>query len=146
MNTLLLDTAQWDLTIDLDGNIAMASNPYSLAQDAASAIRTFYGEVYYNTTLGVQYFGPILGQIPPLSLMKADFVAAALTVPEVTSAVAYLAAIKDRVATGQVHVFSANGVTSVAAFSTLPPPNLVIVGPSLDFSNPGNSQYMPGMP
>jgi hypothetical protein len=117
VNTLLLDVALWDLTVDLNGDIAMASNPYSLAQDAASAIRTFNGEVYYNTTLGVQYFGPILGQRPPLSLMKADFVNAALTVPEVTSAVAYLAAVEDRVATGQVQIMDGNGnIVAAAAF------------------------------
>ena len=94
----------------------MASNPYALAQDAASAIRTFYGEVYYNTQTGVKYFGVILGERPPLSLMKADFVSAALTVPEVTSAVAYLAAIQDRRATGQVQVFDSNGNSAVAGF------------------------------
>ena len=73
-STLLLDRGLWDLVLDAYGNVAVAAEPYSLAQDAASAIRTFNGEVYYNTTLGVQYFGPILGQRPPLSLMKADFV------------------------------------------------------------------------
>ena len=34
MNTLLLHTSTWDLTVDIDGNIAMASDPYSEAQDA----------------------------------------------------------------------------------------------------------------
>lgn len=116
MQTLLLDTEKWDLAVDLSGNIAVASNPYSLAQDAASAIKTFSGECWYNTALGVNYWGSVLGQFPPLSLLKADFINAALTVPEVTSAVAYIGDITDRTVTGQVQVFDANGVASVAAF------------------------------
>jgi hypothetical protein len=44
VNTLLLDVSSWDLCLDAAGNIAMASNPYSIAQDAASAIRTFAGD------------------------------------------------------------------------------------------------------
>jgi hypothetical protein len=49
--------------------------------------------------------------------MKADFVNAALTVPEVTSAVAYLAAVEDRVATGQVQIMDGNGnIVAAAAF------------------------------
>ena len=37
-------------------NIAVADEPYALAQDAASAIRTFIGECYYDTTKGLPYF------------------------------------------------------------------------------------------
>jgi hypothetical protein len=35
--------------LDAEGNIAVASEPYSLAQDAASAIKTFAGEVFWDT-------------------------------------------------------------------------------------------------
>jgi hypothetical protein len=38
MNTLFLNPGPWDLTLDASGNIALAAEPYSLAQDAASAI------------------------------------------------------------------------------------------------------------
>ena len=83
MKTLLLDQTTWDLVVDASGDIAVASDPYSIAQDAASAIRTFQGECYYDTTLGVPYWSQILGRSPPLSLLKAKLVAAALTVPDV---------------------------------------------------------------
>jgi hypothetical protein len=76
MDTLALDRTTWDLFLDARGDIAVASNPYSLAQDAASAIRLFSGELYYDTTQGVPYFGQILGQMPPLEFMKAQFVGA----------------------------------------------------------------------
>jgi hypothetical protein len=87
MNTLLLDVALWDLCLDADGNIAMAQPPYALAQDVASAIRTVLGEVWYNDTLGIPYFQQILGKRPPLPVLQAYMVQAALTVPNVVSAI-----------------------------------------------------------
>jgi hypothetical protein len=114
--TLLLDTVAWDLITDLSGNIPVASDPYSEAQDAASAIRTFQGEVYYNSTLGVPYWALILGMTPPLSLMKAQFVAAALTVPLVSTAICYITGFTNRQVTGQVQITDVNGNTSAASF------------------------------
>ena len=54
-DTLLLDLTNWDLVLDVNGNIAIARPPYALAQDAASAVKTFQGECYYDTTLGIPY-------------------------------------------------------------------------------------------
>ena len=42
--TLLLDLNAWDLVLDSSGNIALASEPYSVVQDVASALRTFAGD------------------------------------------------------------------------------------------------------
>ena len=70
MNTLLLDVGTWDLCSDASGNIASAADPYAIAQDGASAIRTFLGEVWYDDTLGVNYKGQILGKNPPVSLLQ----------------------------------------------------------------------------
>ena len=115
MDTLALDRTTWDLFLDTRGDIAVASNPYSLAQDAASAIRLFSGELYYDTTQGVPYFGQILGQMPPLEFMKAQFVGAALTTPEITAARCFISGINGRTLTGQVQTVSAAGV-AVATF------------------------------
>jgi len=87
-----------------------------MAQDAASAIRLFAGEAWFDTTQGVPYFETILGRAPPVAFMKARFAAAALTVPGVVSAVCYLDAIADRRLTGQVQIRDAAGVTTVAGF------------------------------
>lgn len=38
MKTLLLDQKSWDLTLDAAGNIAVAAEPYAIAQDVASVI------------------------------------------------------------------------------------------------------------
>ncbi|NPT59114.1 hypothetical protein [Paraburkholderia elongata] len=116
MNTLFLDPVLWDLTIDSSGNIAMASEPYSLAQDAASACRTFLGEVYYNTVIGVPYWQDILGQFPALSLVKADLVNAALTVPDVDSAQVFITGVVNRQLQGQVQVTDSSGNTTAASF------------------------------
>lgn len=109
MKTLLLDTDQWDLVINALGDIAVASNPYSLAQDAASAIKLFQGEQYYDTLKGVPYWQDILGKFPPLVLVKAKFVEAALTVPEVVAARCFIQSFTLREIRGQVHVTDVEG-------------------------------------
>ena len=116
MDTLLLDGTSWDLLSDASGNIALASIPYAQAQDAASAIRTFQGECYYDTTIGVPYWAQILGKFPPLPLLKAKFASAALTVPGVTTASVYISSFVDRAIKGQVHITNSSSHTSVASF------------------------------
>lgn len=119
MNTLMLNSS-WDLTVDSYRNIALSTTVYSLAQDAASAIRVFQGEVYYDTTQGIPYWTQILGHSPPVSLMKSYFNAAALTVPEVVSSVSYIASITNREVTGQVQVKNAAGLLAAANFTQSP--------------------------
>jgi hypothetical protein len=109
VNSLLLDRGTWDLCKDINGNIAMASDPYSIAQDVASACRTFLGEVYYDTTQGVPYFQEDLGQNPPISVLKAGQIAAALTVPEVQSAVVYISGVTGRNVSGQIQCATTSG-------------------------------------
>lgn len=115
-NTLLLDRTTWDCCVDASRNIAMAGEPYSLAQDAASAIRLFIGEYWYDTTLGIPYFQEVLGKNPSVNLLKSLFVAAAETVPDVASATVYLSAITNGQVSGQVQVIDSNGNTSIASF------------------------------
>jgi len=116
MHTLLLDTVTWDLTTDLSGNIAVATEPYARAQDAASSIRTFAGEVWYDTNRGVPYFDQVLGHYPPVSLMKSYFEGAALLVPGVVQARAFLTGYADRKVTGQVQIRDVTGDVSAAGF------------------------------
>jgi len=117
MKTLLLDTTTWDLSIDAAGNIATVDGGYALAQDAASAIRTFKGECWYNTTLGVPYWEQVLGKTPPLALLKQRFIEAAMTVPGVVSAKCFLTYDRvNRTVGGQVQVTDSSGQTTAAAF------------------------------
>jgi hypothetical protein len=109
-STLLLDTIAWDLVLDVDNNIAVASAPYALAQDAASAIKLFSGELWYDTTQGIPYFQTTLGKFPSLALLKQQMIAAALSVPAVTAAQCFITGVtQDRVVTGQVQITSVSG-------------------------------------
>lgn len=121
-STLLLDRTTWDLTLDASGNIAVATDPYSLAQDAASAIKTFAGEVYWDTTLGLPWLTSILGKNPSLSQLRSYFVAAAMTVPDVASAKCFIRSISGRRVSGQIQVTSSSsGLVSSAEFDVVNP-------------------------
>lgn len=116
MRTLLLDIDDWDLVVDAYGNIAAADNPYALAQDAASAVKLFQGEQYYDTAKGVPYWKEILGLAPPLSYMRAKFVEAAMTVPEVVAARCFISSFVDREIKGQVQVTDRLGNITAVGF------------------------------
>jgi hypothetical protein len=134
LDTLLLDTVAWDLVVGSNGNIAMASPPYASAQDAASAIKLFQGELWYDTALGIPYFQQILGQFPSLALIKLNLTNAALTVPGVVSAVCYITGFTDRVLSGQVQVTNAAGKTTAADIAVFPQPFVLNVS-SLNSAN-----------
>lgn len=119
MDTLLLDTITWDLVVDSNGNIAKAQAPYSLAQDAASACRLFQGELWYDVNQGVPYWQNVLGQMPPLALLKSYYETAAKTVPDVLGVRVFIAAItRDRIVSGQVQVTGPGTQTAAASFGT----------------------------
>lgn len=116
MKTLLLDRTAWDLCLDASGNIAVATDPYQIAQDVASAIRTFRGECWYDTTVGLPYWENILGQMPPPSFLKSEIVKAALTVPNVASATATSLVLNERTLSGAIEVTDASGHTQSVSF------------------------------
>ncbi|WP_334166336.1 hypothetical protein [Achromobacter mucicolens] len=116
MNTLLLDRSAWDLVLNAAGNIAMASNPYAPAQDVASAIKLFKGELFYNKAPGVPYWEDILGHRPPLALVRENVQRAALTVPEVASARCTLTSFTDRALAGYVEITLTDGTTQTVSF------------------------------
>jgi hypothetical protein len=112
MNTLLLDRTIWDLVLDARGNIAVASNPYAIAQDVASAIKTFAGEVWYDNRKGIPYFDKVLGKAPPIAYYKAKCAAVALTVPEVVQARCIITSVADRTLTGQIQIIDKQGTAT----------------------------------
>lgn len=112
--TLLLDRDNWDLCLDASGNWALASEPYSQSQDAASAVRVSQGEAYYDTTLGVPYFTDVLGRYQPTQILRARAQQAAMTVPGVTDANAILVTNPTRQMTGQIQIKTDSGDQVIA--------------------------------
>lgn len=122
MGTLLLDRTTWDLVLDTAGNIAVASRPYAQAQDAASAIKTFLGECYWDTTIGVPYLQEILAKNPPLTLVKAQLNAAAETAEGVATAQTFVTSLANRRLSGQVQVtLEEDAQVAAADFSVVSP-------------------------
>lgn len=119
MNTLLLVTNEWDLCLDAAGNIALARPPYARAQDVASALRLFSGELWYNAALGIPYFTEILGHSPPASTFEQYMVAAALRVPGVVSAQCFIDSLENRQLSGQVTFTSTDGTTASVPLGSL---------------------------
>lgn len=120
MDTWLLDQTTWDLCVDAFGNWALASAPYAIAQDAASAIRTFLGEVFYNSTLGIPYFTTILGELPPVGIFQAYMVSAVLTVPFVVAnpaPVCIITSFQQRNVTGTVSFTDSAGNTQTVTLA-----------------------------
>lgn len=115
-DTLLLDQTEWDLVLDASGNIAMASPPYALAQDVASAVRLFLGELWYDTTKGIPYFQEVLGQLPPASVLVQLINLAVETVPGVVTAQTTITSFTSRQVTGQISFIDEDDVTTVVTF------------------------------
>jgi len=115
-NSLLLDQSAWDLVLDVNGNIALAGAPYSVAQDVASAIRTFIGECWYNTNLGLPYWQQILGELPPLNYISQQMITQALTIPNVVSAKVTFQSFTNRILSGQIQIIDTDGATNNVAF------------------------------
>jgi hypothetical protein len=109
-DTWLLSWDTLDSCLDANGNIAVASAPYSIAQDVATQESTFLGECWYDTSQGVPYWQQILGKRPPASLMVSLLEAQALLVPDVATATATIGGINaKRGAIGQMIIVDTDG-------------------------------------
>ena len=115
-NTLLLDQTEWDLVLDANGNIAMAAPPYAIAQDVASAVKLFLGELWYDTTQGIPYWTQILGKLPPASLLIELINQAALTVSGVVTVQTFITSFNAREVTGQIEFVDVNNVSTTVNF------------------------------
>jgi len=150
MNTLLLSTPSeeepsgWDLTVDSRGNIALATGHYAIAQDVASAVRLFQGELWYDTTQGLPYFEEVLGKRPSIEFMKAMFVEAGLAVPAVVSIKCFLTGPgRPRVVGGQMQITDNTGKLSVVEATTVLQPG---VAPWYVNASLGGPTYLPYPP
>ena len=116
-NTLLLSVDGWDLTQDAAGNIALASPPYAVAQDVASACQAWKGELWYDTTLGID-FESLLWNSPGAPAIQQAFNQQALTVSSVATATTTLSASTGSggAVTGQIAFTNSTGAKGAVTF------------------------------
>ena len=105
MKTLALRNDNWDLTIDDFGNIAVKESNNQLAQDVASSVRVFLGEMEFDKNRGVSYNKP--EQIR--KTIKDDIKKQALLIDGVEEAVVVFEKIEDRKANVVIYVTNENG-------------------------------------
>lgn len=103
----------WDIYLDAAGNLSLMDNDSSIAQDVASAVRTFDGECWYNNTLGMPYFQSIFGKSPPNSFVVSNIETQAFTVTGVNSVNVVGVGLKDRNITGVIVLNAPNNPITV---------------------------------
>jgi hypothetical protein len=107
----------WDLTITPSGDIAVASEEESVAQDVASRCKLFLGDLYFDQTQGVPYLTQVLGQGYSQPLLTSLLQTAALAVPTVQKAKVALGDLgQARTVSGKVEVITTEGQTLLAHF------------------------------
>lgn len=130
MDTLRLNTATWDLTVDAYGNIATVGGGYAIAQDVASEVRLFLGELWYDMERGVPYFESILGKMPAPAYMKTKFIEAGSLTPEVAEITCYLVGVgPSRLLEGQLQILDVNGRLSIVNMTGEKPWYITAVSP-----------------
>ena len=104
MKTLALGT-DWDVYTDDLGNIATLSGNNRLAQDVASSVRVFSGELPFNVTRGVEYNKPDQNRETLNHQMNDN----AKLVEGVSESIVIFEELKDRTLKPVVYVTSADG-------------------------------------
>lgn len=123
-DTLALTLDAWDVTLDASGNLATVGDATAgtqtgpgmrLAQDVATRLRAWRGEVWFDTTQGIDY-ERYLGFAPSVVQLSADFQSEALLVPSCTTALADLSLARStRTLGGTLYLSDLSGYTAEVA-------------------------------
>ena len=108
MNTIALSES-WDLKLDGAGNMYPRTNGSAIAQDVASVVRLFLGELWFDTTKGIPYYEQVLGHEYGKALVEGLLNSAAKTVPGVVEAKTTIMQFTGRVVTGTIQVIDTVG-------------------------------------
>lgn len=101
--SLLFDPENWGtLLVDANGNIAVASEPYRIAQDVTTAVKLFKGDLWYAVDKGIPYYEQIYGLKPALVVVKDHLETAALSVEGVKTARADIVSFSGRELKAQI--------------------------------------------
>ena len=107
--TLMLDDS-WDITLNSDGKIKVATDAYAIAQNASNAVRLFKNDAYFNASKGIPHFDIELGHSrAAVPVIESQMKKAMLAVEGVADAVAVLKIDKDRVAGGSAYITLQSG-------------------------------------
>lgn len=109
MSELMLETSEWDLIPDQNGDIAVCSDPYATAQQVANECRLYQGEAYYAPDQGIPLDPDVFGETATLSYVGMLMQEAALTVDGVVTATPSLYR-KNREVRGAVLVSTSAGI------------------------------------
>lgn len=117
MDSINIDSVNNDLFVDVAGNLAVATGGAALALNAACAIRTFKGEVFFDSTQGLPYFQSILGKNAPLEYIRSQLTQAALgSDPNIVASKVYFSSLTGRKLSGQVQVSDSTGKIAASSF------------------------------
>ena len=105
MITLALRNSDWDLTIDDYGNIATKTSNNQLAQDVASSVRVFKGEIPFDKNRGISYNTPDEIRYT----LRDDIKKQALLIDGIEEAVISFERIENRKANVIIYVTNENG-------------------------------------
>lgn len=102
-NTLFLLPTEWDICLDVAGNIAIATDEYQQAQDISSSCRVFLGDDYYSTQDGIPYLEEIMGKNSyPLALYQRNLHDRAMLVDGVVSVDVQFKEFQNRLLSGAI--------------------------------------------
>lgn len=105
-----LDTDEWDLQLNTNGQFLMCDGDYAVAQNVANAIRLFTDDAYFDPDRGIDHFHIDLGMRPALSVFRARVRAAAEAVDGVESAeIVDMYVTDDRTLTGDIQLTLESG-------------------------------------
>lgn len=120
-DTLALTVPAWDLQLDSRGNLRTFGDAtpgtqtgpgMRLAQDVATRVRAWRGEVWFDVNQGIDY-PRYLGQAPALTQLRADYQSEAVLVPQCATALAdFDLARPTRTVTGSLYLTDLNGYTA----------------------------------
>lgn len=124
-NDTLALTTDWDLDLDDQGNIRTVGDAtptdiqtgpgMRLAQDVATRLRAWRGEVWFDVTQGIDY-PRYLGLAPSVIQLRADYQSEALLVPLCATALADLSLTRPaREVGGTVYLSDLSGFAAEVA-------------------------------
>lgn len=124
-NDTLALTTDWDLDLDDQGNIRTVGDATAadvqtgpgmrLAQDVATRLRAWRGEVWFDVTQGIDY-PRYLGLAPSVIQLRADYQSEALLVPLCATALADLSLTRQpREVGGTIYLSDLSGFAAEVA-------------------------------